>query len=652
MKNTIIFLGLLFFLLCGSWPVLQAQTTCYTIWQDDSEGTLSVYNSIVYLNIAGLPPDVTDGPAYSGAMATNAVDVDPGFTSINNYLITSASTAVYNTGTSSYNSPYTSDIKGNARIQGTSVDMGAYEVGIFAIPVMNFTTIASGSANWSSVSAWGGNLVPTTGASIIVQNDLTIDQDASVSSLILAPGARLTLATGRTLTATTLTINSDATGTGTFVDNGTSKITTANVQQYLTGNRNWYLSSPVAGPTVAALTGTTAVYSYNESTSAWVTETSGAVMTPGKGYVAANGTTAGTVTFSGTLNNGAQSSALTRSGTTSIGFNLAGNPYPSYVNWESATKTNLEPTIWYRSKNAGNTAYVYDTYSATGHVGTGLNGTNVTALIPPMQAFWVRVDPLYTSGTLAFDNTMRSHGSGINPLKVKAADSTPVQKILRLQVSNGVNHDEAIVLFNTNASDGYDTYDSEKISNANPAVPELYTLVGTEKCVINGLNAVTLNEELPLGFTTGEANTFSIQATEASNFDADTQILLKDNLLNTEQELVVGTAYVFASDVVSSASRFSVVFKSASVTTGIEPANQDNQQVMVYKNANNKLVVTRSAVSSTEGNITVTNAMGQKLVNVSTTGSITVIDKSFGSGVYVVTVTTGGKSTTKKVIMN
>jgi len=269
-----------------------------------------------------------------------------------------------------------------------------------------------------------------------------------------------------------------------------------------------------------------------------------------------------------------------------------------------------------------------------------------------MQAFWVRVDPLYTSGTLAFDNTMRSHGSGINPLKVKAADSTPVQKILRLQVSNGVNHDEAIVLFNTNASDGYDTYDSEKISNANPAVPELYTLVGTEKCVINGLNAVTLNEELPLGFTTGEANTFSIQATEASNFDADTQILLKDNLLNTEQELVVGTAYVFASDVVSSASRFSVVFKSASVTTGIEPANQDNQQVMVYKNANNKLVVTRSAVSSTEGNITVTNAMGQKLVNVSTTGSITVIDKSFGSGVYVVTVTTDGKSTTKKVIMN
>jgi len=44
--------------------------------------------------------------------------------------------------------------------------------------------------------------------------------------------------------------------------------------------------------------------------------------------------------------------------------------------------------------------------------------------------------------------------------------------------------------------------------------------------------------------------------------------------------------------------------------------------------------------------------VGQKLVNVATTGSITVIDKSFGSGVYVVTVTAGGKSTTKKVIMN
>jgi hypothetical protein len=37
---------------------------------------------------------------------------------------------------------------------------------------------------------------------------------------------------------TTFTINSDATGTGTFVDNGTSSITSANVNQYLT-YRTW-----------------------------------------------------------------------------------------------------------------------------------------------------------------------------------------------------------------------------------------------------------------------------------------------------------------------------------------------------------------------------------------------------------------------------
>ena len=132
---------------------------------------------------------------------------------------------------------------------------------------------------------------------------------------------------------------------------------------------------------------------------------------------------------------------------------------------------------------------------------------------------------------------MRSHGDvTTNKLKAPSA-SKSVQQLLRLQVSNGTNSDETVVYFNPNASNGLDDYDSPKMTNANAAIPEIFTQVGTESLVINGLNNTASNRELPLGFTAGQASTFNIKATEISNFDSDTQIVLRDNLLNKEENL-------------------------------------------------------------------------------------------------------------------
>ncbi len=89
----------------------------------------------------------------------------------------------------------------------------------------------------------------------------------------------------------------------------------------------------------------------------------------------------GVITFTGTLNTGAISRTDMTRGTTGAkrGFYLVGNPYPSFVNWASATKTNLEPTIWYRTKSAS--AYVFDTYNATAHIGTNNNGSGALPVI-------------------------------------------------------------------------------------------------------------------------------------------------------------------------------------------------------------------------------------------------------------------------------
>jgi hypothetical protein len=352
------------------------------------------------------------------------------------------------------------------------------------------------------------------------------------------------------------------------------------------------------------------------------------------------------------LNTSAQSVDLNRTvSAAKKGYNLIGNPYPSYVNWEMANKTNLESSIWYRTKNSGNTAYVFDTYNATGSIGTMNNGTAVTRYIAPMQAVWVRVSS-GTSGSLAFSNAMRSHqDQTITGTKLKSAEVN-AQQVVRLQVSNGINSDEAIILFNDNASDGYDAYDSPKMSNNNPAIPEIFTMAGSESVVINGLNSESIGKELPLVFKTGATNTFTLKATEISNFADGTKLILKDKLLQSEQELLAdGTPYRFTSDIALTNTRFSLVFKSTGAITGLD-GSAENQGIQIYKNDAGQLTIHRLDDLCQEGTILICNTLGQMLVMMPTTGSSTVVSKTLGKGVYLVTVKIAGGKTMRKTIIN
>jgi hypothetical protein len=283
---------------------------------------------------------------------------------------------------------------------------------------------------------------------------------------------------------------------------------------------------------------------------------------------------------------------------------------------------------------------VFDTYNQTGSVGNNNNGTAaVTRYIPPMQAFWVRTT-YATTGTFAVANTDRSHqDQSVAGTRLKSP-GVDTQKVLRLQVSNGQNSDEAILVVNENAKDILDDYDSPKMSNNKPYIPEIYTTVGTEKMVINGLSKVEESTVLPLGFTTLQGGIFTIKATEIENFDGAT-IVLRDNVLNTEKELTAGDAYMFSASG-SDASRFSIAFQASPVvSTPVETT-------YVYV-ADGKITV--SSNTDAAGTITVCNAYGQRLTVVPTAGVRTTIDKVFNSGVYLVTITVDGQSTTKKVII-
>lgn len=533
------------------------------------------------------------------------------------------------------------------------------------------------TGNWVDNSTWESSFdnsnwiastaIPASYAnsiSILSGNEVTITNATTTANLSISSGAILNVSSGQTLSVNTtftnngtLNLLSDQTvGTATILapaaigGNGTYK-----VQQYLASGRNWYISSPVSGATsnVVAASPAYPLHSYDESSYTWPaitnTTTSLGVMT---GFIA-NIAASGAITFTGgSLNNGSQSITPTRhTGVTKEGFNLVGNPYPSYVNWSAATKTNLMTTMWYRTQNLSS-SYVFDTYNAIGNIGTNNNQSGaVTAYIPPMQAFWVRVNAGQTSGTLAFDNSMRSHkDASSNKLRAPGRANT-TQQVLRLQVSNGTNSDEAIVLINPNASNDFDDYDSPKQTNAIANIPEVYTIVGSENMVINGLNRIVMDEELPLGFTTGELNNFTIKAIETDNFDADTRIILKDNLQNTEKDLTDGSAYIFRSDVTDSANRFSLIFRSAGITTDIDTRKND-QSITILCNSKNQIRINCTNEIAGQGSVSVFNAAGQKLSTWTLTGKTTILNTTFAPGVYLVTVNNTERNTTGKIIIN
>ncbi len=491
-------------------------------------------------------------------------------------------------------------------------------------------------------------LTPVTDV-VVTSNKLTINQATAVSSITIAPGAGLELSSGNALTVGAITLQSDATGTATLVDNTTSspQAVTATVQQYLEAGRNWYMSIPLASGASSLLSRGTSVVCYDEPSGNWTAPVAG-ILNKMQGYIQVatstplvTGTT-GTVDFSGVVNTGANSISLTRTAG-KTGFNLVGNPYPSYLDWNAVTKTNVSNTLWYRTKEGGvYKFYTYNTVDGAGGIGVP---ASVTRYIPPMQAFWVRVVTEGT-GSIAMDNNMRSHKDVVG--NVLKAPKQNTQQLLRLQVSNGTNTDETVLYFNANASDTFDKYDAQKRSNADTAIPEIFTQAVIEKLVINGMSQLKFNTEIPIGFTTGEANDFAISVNEMTNFEAGTRLTLIDKLNPTvETELSNGAVYNFSAPVTTATTdRFSLLFRAPGVATDIDNATKLNAHVFV--NTANQIVVK----SSEKANVAIYNVMGQKQYENILTSTETIVNKVFGAGVYLVQLSVNGQSEIQEVIIH
>jgi hypothetical protein len=77
----------------------------------------------------------------------------------------------------------------------------------------------------------------------------------------------------------------------------------------------------------------------------------------------------------------------------------------------------------------------------------------------------------------------------------------------------------------------------------------------------------------------------------------------------------------------------------------------DNKGLNVSR-LNNRLVISYTNELKSDASISVYNMIGRKLVTIQMINAITVLDNAFHSGMYLVTVSNGGETLTKKIVFN
>ena len=543
------------------------------------------------------------------------------------------------------------------------------------------------SSDWSTTSNWSTGAVPTSSDIVVI--DGTFANEPTISNTD-AVAQSVTVASGNTLTigqSSSLTVSGDFTNSGTVTLNSTaddfsSLIVTGTATGDITYNRfvnsyndgfggGWDL---VGSPTVMTITDFTtanganiqvlgddyAFSQYDNAIGDWVryqTASQTGSFTTGQGYSMATvevsppppGAAGTTVAFTGAMQTTDQSiNIINNTGLNGVGrrWNLVSNPYPSYINGNTAAgASNFIDT---------NLAVIDDNYGAV----YGWNGSSYDIYnlltgafsIAPGQGFWVAA--LNTTDTaLSFTANMRTTtGTGDFVSGPQLLTHHVAVKLFNGETQKATTD----FYFRDGLSLGLDPgYDAAAFNQSTKLSSRL--AMGSQETAFSinamGMDAMQ-NTRVPLEIRQNAGQTFRVSMTDM-DLPEDIYVYLEDTLNGTLTSLKDQDFELVAQSNLSGADRFFIVFKSNSVlssgdTLGINTLN-------VYK-ANTDSFVTITGISLELGklNVSLYNILGQtvreKALN-PTTATQTISTQGLVSGLYIVQLRSGNQVVIKKIII-
>ncbi|NOX45774.1 MAG: PKD domain-containing protein [Chlorobi bacterium] len=524
------------------------------------------------------------------------------------------------------------------------------------------------STDWGVATNWDDGNVPVAGTDVTVPTsplsgnypETNTGTGAECANLTIETGAHLFIPSNNTLTVngtltnnggnTGLVVKSDASGTGSLINNTTG--VNATVERYLIDGRWHFIGMPVSSETAGVFhlpSGHSDIYlrTHIEATNTWDAYIV-PVNTPlalGRGYETWVGTPGGfsqpeIVDFSGALNTG---DYTTGSGgfygleyTSGHGLNLIANPYPSALqgNIDTWTKSNVANSIWTWSKTYGN--YVY--WGSGNDYGGGLFGTMTGGVIPAMQGFFVEARRATPTPYVTIPQADRIHSGQAYYKETEIPANT-----LLLEVDANDFKDAIFVTFNEGATEDYDSYDVKKLFGLQEA-PQLYSMIADKQLSINSFPELTGYRTVQLGFECGLPGNYSFTVSNIESFNGSVSVYLEDTKEGTMQDLVSNPVYPFTYDLSDEPTRFVLHFGDPN---GIGEASDSN--ISVYS-VDNMVYVQKPA--ELEGNVVIYNMMGQEIYNQKAGNEELIsIPVNNGTGYYVVKVQSSDIMETQKVFI-
>ena len=543
--------------------------------------------------------------------------------------------------------------------------------------ISNSGTFTSSAGTIEMIGTGAQNIPAGTFDDNTIMN-LTISNSSDVTLLgTLNITGILKAATGDLYTGDYLTLTSSATQTALIDGSGAGQVyERVTMQRYLPVAFGYkYFSSPFEAATVGQfgdhmdLNATfPTFYRYNENqldgegydvVGGWVAYTNPLdALVPMTGYAVNFGPVPSvqTVDLTDVVNNGNQGIVVTSHDRTyTQGFNLVGNPYPSPIDWRLVDlgESDIDNAIYFF--NASSPRVVTEEnadYQYLGVYSSSVNGIETGEagpVIPSMQGFLVHVNAV-GNNSLNFTNSMRTND--LAPLfKTTPFDDRSILRFSAIFDSGDAGEDVAVIYFEDYNTQSYDREkDALKMLNTDPGVPSLYSFsLESKQLSINGLPILTDSiTEIPLGLNTLNTGWITFRAKDISLLPSYLRIYLLDAEKGILQDLQQYPEYRINLKAGTYNQRFSLVFSLIEVT---DPATITKNLFKVLKTAD-RLLVRVTLPYNTRGTLLVTGMSGQVVLRREVFGSETVqIDPSVMAGLYVVTVMSGNRIQSEKLLM-
>ena len=237
------------------------------------------------------------------------------------------------------------------------------------------------------------------------------------------------------------------------------------------------------------------------------------------------------------------------------GWQFVGNPYPSYINWDSIAKS---------LTHVDNAIYLYDGNHYVSYVNGVVSGNgndNVSQFIAPMQGFFIHVNANNAGYTQ--NNSCRTHSTSQIFLKKAKATKSTTGNIIKLKMDIGTGRDMVAIYFTPRATTGFDSkYDAIKMfsSSYNTSIPDIFTHDGNKEYSIEALPLEKMySYTIPVGYVMKSNGSATISVDEM-NFDEQVDAYLYDKQQDSLVKLSPGVSYTFTSNSGKITNRFEIRF--------------------------------------------------------------------------------------------